>query len=79
MDIFAVLRRLIDAAAGRIINDAEHAVLHAAVDKADPNHEDPAEAAERQAADEADKETRAKEEEAEFAAWRAARKTAAGA
>ncbi len=73
MDIFAVLRRLIDAAAGRIINDAEHAALHAAVNDADPGHEDPAAAAERETADAAAKAAKAEEEAAEFAAWKASK------
>ena len=70
MGVYEVLRRLVAAAGGRVLNDAEQAELHDAINTADPDVESPEQAAKSQeAAAKAEADERAEYEA--FQAWKA--------
>lgn len=69
MDIFAIIRRLIDAGAGRVISEAEHKFLHLELNKHDPSVPSEEEAA-RQAEAAAAAAKAEQDEFAQFQAWK---------
>lgn len=78
MDIFAIIRRLIDAGAGRVISEAEHKLLHLELNKHDPSVPSEEEAA-RQAEAAAAAAKAEQDEFAQFQAFKARQKAAAAA
>lgn len=76
MDIFTIIRRLIDAGAGRVISEAEHQLLHLELNKHDPSVPSEEEAA-RQAEAAAAAAKAEQDEFAQFKAWKDARDAAA--
>lgn len=76
MTIFEIIRRLIDAGAGRVISEAEHLLLHHHLNALDPSVPSAEEQAELAAKAEAAAKTE-QDEFAQFKAWKDAKDAAA--